>query len=242
VIAYLGQGGNWSIMEHMQKLITRQQDHVKKKRKEEDQLHVQTYKYKSNILGQAGIDDCVAKKVLSAYAYKELFCKAQKQSQYLESREEEDGTVHIWPAGVDKNTCNVTIMHKDASGLFLRCPCQKRKDYNIQCACELLRDGKFILGKYHHTWYNNHLFKEIYPQLSHLNNNVVGTNNAEIVAYDDIINTTIVEKTKASTSIGYNHYDQFEECDNDEYMTQTTANTNNEFRNVTYQELMSRFE
>ena len=89
VIAYLGEGGNWSIMEHMQKLRTRQQDHVKKKRKEEDRLHVQTYKYKSNLLGQAGIDDCAAKNALSAYAYNELFRNQRRKRmvQYISDQQ-----------------------------------------------------------------------------------------------------------------------------------------------------------
>ena len=31
IIAYIGEGGNWSIMLHMSKLMSRHQDHVKKK-------------------------------------------------------------------------------------------------------------------------------------------------------------------------------------------------------------------
>ena len=40
IIAYIGDGGNWSIMLHMSKLMSRHQDQVKKKKTEEDVLHV----------------------------------------------------------------------------------------------------------------------------------------------------------------------------------------------------------
>lgn len=82
----------------------------------------------------------------------------------------------------------------------------KRKNFIYQCARELLRDGKLILGKYHYTGYNNHLFKEIHPYVSYLHINGVGANNSELVVYADFTNT-IIEKSKASTSIDYTHYD-----------------------------------
>jgi len=86
IIAYIGDGGNWSIMLHMSKLMSRHQDHVKKKKSEEDLLHVRSYKYKSTLIGQKGIDDCNAKSSLSSYAYKELFVKAMKGADWLQKK------------------------------------------------------------------------------------------------------------------------------------------------------------
>ena len=68
----------------MSKLMSRHQDHVKKKKTEEDLLHVRSYKYKSTFHGQKGIDDCNAKSSLSSYAYKELFVKAMKGADWLQ--------------------------------------------------------------------------------------------------------------------------------------------------------------
>ena len=56
VVAFLGEGAAWSILEHKSFLMQHQQDHAKMRKAEEDALHVQCYKFKSKREGQLGVD------------------------------------------------------------------------------------------------------------------------------------------------------------------------------------------
>ena len=47
--AHLGKGNHWSICENVKELLVRQQLHAKQKNADEQSLHVQSFKYKSNV-------------------------------------------------------------------------------------------------------------------------------------------------------------------------------------------------
>ena len=71
------------------------------------------HNYVSQEQGQAGLDDTVAKKSLSVYAYKTLYSRAAKFAKFRTSERQLDGSVIVWPAQKDKDTA----AQKQTSGL-----------------------------------------------------------------------------------------------------------------------------
>ena len=108
IFAYLGSGdAGMSIMRYLSQLLKRAQDHSKKRRETDNRSQVAAYKYVSSVEVQIGIDDIVAKKALSPYAYKMLYIPASKASLFLQSDvNQDDKSTNVWPAATDKTPTN----------------------------------------------------------------------------------------------------------------------------------------
>ena len=98
-------------------------------------LHCRVHNYQSAEEGQRALDDVIAKKSLSNYAYNNLYTRAAKYASYLTSDLLEDGSTNVWPAKSNPDTCPVTNIMPNQ-----RCTCYKRVDYMFQCAHELVVD------------------------------------------------------------------------------------------------------
>jgi hypothetical protein len=84
VVAYLGDGGNFSTAEQVKALLERHQDRARTKTKEEQNLMVSIDRYKSPLPhGYQATEDLKAKKALSAHAHKHFFLKSLKRGERL---------------------------------------------------------------------------------------------------------------------------------------------------------------
>jgi hypothetical protein len=63
IIAHLGKGANWSVVEHTSQLCNCQAHMAHKFRELENQLHVQVSQYKSGLVGSQKKDDNWPRKV-----------------------------------------------------------------------------------------------------------------------------------------------------------------------------------
>ena len=242
VVAWLGKGATWSIMEHKSFLMQRQQDHAKMRKADEDALHVQCFKFKSQREGQLGVDEVVAKKNLSGYAYREIFQTVRSRAEWLQFFVNDDGSASIWKTGKDPDTCVVTVIEGHQ-----RCNCLDRKSWSHQCEHEYLIDGKFILSKWNHRWYNNHVFQEMCPSLSFIFAvSKHSDTNAEFLPYDisDMVDTTTHEN-ELLINDNVDEYASIDECGEDNFMDnfmpseypQDIAQVHSK---VTYQDIMIR--
>ena len=134
-------GTGQSIMDHTCELVKRQQEHMKEMKKADDILHCSVHSYRSKLNGQKGMDDTLARKSLSTYAYTELYKTAAKFANYLTSELETDGSVSVWPAQSEKESGSTLNIQP-----YERCNCHKRIDYDFQCAHELVADKNSYLA------------------------------------------------------------------------------------------------
>ena len=130
VVAHLGPGGLMSIMDHLNKLLQRQQHLYNKERKSEIMSEVSKLKYTSKVFhGNARIEDEVAKVKLSRYAHEELFQKEFKSSTNLSHRYLEESQTHeVWPTGEIACTSNVIKIE-----VGQRCEYKFRINNDCQC-------------------------------------------------------------------------------------------------------------
>ena len=97
--AHIGPGGSgYSIMDHVCALVKREAEKIKTLKKADDLLHCRVHNYQSAQEGQTALDDVIAKKVLSNYAYKHLYTRAAKYASYLTSELLDDGSTNVWTA------------------------------------------------------------------------------------------------------------------------------------------------
>ena len=102
------------------------------------------------------MDDTLAEKSLSPYAYKLLYIPTSKRASFLQSeRNILNKDVTVWPAGEIKRPSNSYILAKDKD-----CTCQFKLDYAVQCQHEIFFDRRFILNRYASRWLHNHVFFE----------------------------------------------------------------------------------
>ena len=234
IIAYAGNGNaGWSIMTHISQLMKRAQDHAKKRKQLDNRACVLSHKYSSIHDGQLGIDDALAKKNLSPYAYKQLYLPATQRSLFLQSKVEfvvdvnslkEVRTVSIWPAGQDMNLHNCFVLSDGKP-----CTCRVKIDFHIQCCHELYADKCIMFAKWSNRWFHSHVFLERYPLLSHTSipNNVArNDNDLHLHSPTQVEPATVVQ----------NQYEHDDECVQDQYVT-----TNNS-TNVGYQDLVNVFK
>jgi hypothetical protein len=98
VVAYLGDGGNFSIAEQVKALLERHQDRVRKKTKQDQNLMVSIDRYKSPLPhGYQVTEDLKAKKALSAHAHKHFFLKSQKRGDRLCHNFTPEKDCRVWP-------------------------------------------------------------------------------------------------------------------------------------------------
>lgn len=82
-------------MNHVCQLVKCHQEHMKEKKKADDILHCTVHSYQSKEVGQLGLDNTLARKSLSPFAYKTLFSRAAKYTSFLTSETQDDGSVKV---------------------------------------------------------------------------------------------------------------------------------------------------
>ena len=174
VVAHLGPGGMMSIMDHVTKLLQRQQHLYNKERMVQIKGDVSRGRYKkSKFIGDIALEHIKAKKSLSTYAHTELFQVALNRSESLTSRYNvEDQTHLIWPTGELATGANTVTLKVGE-----RCRCSLRINYDCQCAHELVVTKKFNLGHWSTRWYNNKTYNSMYPLQHSENLNITDAQN-----------------------------------------------------------------
>jgi hypothetical protein len=160
VAAHLGPGASWLVVEQVSKLLDRQKHLTSKRQKKDIQAIVGNHNYKSRLQDQAGLDNEIAKKKLSKYAYSKLWLVEYKSSSRLQFIVHENVTI-VWPDGKPQ-TCVKYVLISGCN----RCTCQCRVAFNHQCRHELCIDGKFELAKYSTRWLKCKSFNEISPSIN----------------------------------------------------------------------------
>ena len=235
VAAHLGKGNKWSLTEEVKELMVRQQEHFKAKKTKADALYVASFKFKSKCSGQQGIDEVIAKRNLSTFAFKELFQKSYMKSQFLQSCVENDGSMSIWKAGGDRDTCKVVVVHDKQP-----CECLDHKSWSHQCEHDLLMDGGFMLSKWDNRWLNNHSYQDEFPSmLPNIEISGINDDSAEFVSYD--VENESSSRTMAGnklTSNESNPFDNDPECPIDEFSNDFPCDVNDAAQKISYQELI----
>ena len=148
--ACIGPSGHSnSIMDHVCYLVKREAEKMKSMKQKDDLLHCRVHNYQSVEQGQRALDDVLAKKSLSVYAYNNLYTRASKYAAYLTSEVLDDGSTNVWPAKSNPNTCPMTNIKPNE-----RCTCHKKVEYMFQCSHESVADNKLVLSKYSDRWFN----------------------------------------------------------------------------------------
>ena len=85
IVAYFGKGNNWSIMEQINELIKRRQNHDKMRDNDKQRLYVIGYNFKSHLNNvQMAKEQKLARQSLSDFAYKNLYLPASNAQRYLQ--------------------------------------------------------------------------------------------------------------------------------------------------------------
>ena len=80
VIAHLGEGASWQIVEQVSKLLRRQQELGKQSNERQALENARSHRYKSRFKQHAGEDDVLVKKSLSMKAYNRFISSTKKPS------------------------------------------------------------------------------------------------------------------------------------------------------------------
>ena len=157
--AFLGGNMSSSVTFEVRGLLERDQQHYKEIRQNEVSVHLSSHNYDSDFIGQKGIEDREAKKVLSKFAYNELWLKSLKSSCYLQLKSDLVEQVnYIWPRTEQRSTVNQVIIP-----FLKRCICFKRIAFDHQCEHELCLDHSFKVSSYDDVWYNCWYWNGINP-------------------------------------------------------------------------------
>ena len=235
VIAYLGKGNaSSSIMVHASQLMKRAQEHSKQRKEQDNRSQVNVYKYTSKLLGQLGIDDTLARKSLSPYAYKMLYLPSSQRASYMMSDINTcDNSINVWPAGLDKTLTNCFKMRPGNI-----CHCQFKIDWGVQCAHELCADKKFILSKFDSRWLQTHVFLMKNPHLSPTNVPFKGINtDYEFETSEQNVSPEDEETNEVDNPLGGD-----DECSIDMYCSTNQVPDKGIKQKVTFQDLMEVFK
>jgi hypothetical protein len=156
IVAHLGKGANWSVVEHTSQLCNRQAHMARKFRELDNRLHVGVSRYKSDYVGSKKINDELAKKSLSDWAYTKLFVSVCKSAEKLDCHETDEGDYVVWPIGLDSTSPKRTVILKNQ-----RCQCSRRTAFLSQCAHEYAVDGAFVVDKWWDRFYNSHTYDKL---------------------------------------------------------------------------------
>ena len=99
ICAHIGNGGNFAICEHINKLHDRQIDLTKKRMKKEHFLRSTIRNHKSTFVSNIAHIDVAARKMLSDKSYK-IFCIELRK---ILVKDTEDGFYHVYEAKWDKH-------------------------------------------------------------------------------------------------------------------------------------------
>ena len=156
----LGEGGNFSIVEHIQLLMKRQQD-LTTERTALETKHltlIDSYKSRQFPDSESSSADVHARQSFTGYAYKELFLREFKLSNNYEVSTSSDEKEYI-------------VRHKSKTENYYsfpingRCNCKQRMGYMLQCRHEIAVRG-FRLDQWNHRWYNSRCFDKSQSNLS----------------------------------------------------------------------------
>ena len=87
IVAYFGKGNNWSIMEQINELMKRHQNHEKIRERDKQKLYVLGYNFKSLLNNvQMAKEQKLARQSLSDFAYKHLYLPASNAQRYLQKK------------------------------------------------------------------------------------------------------------------------------------------------------------
>ena len=151
IVKYFGQGATWDLCEQIANLLKREQNQIRSRMSDVSNHFVQCHNYNSQLEpNQLQKYDTLAKRVLTSYAYNELFMKALKRMLELQKTTDSHGNIEIWSIGVRKeDAMKIKVIEKGA-----RCGCYYRRTYLIQCSHELLAKEEFIIEDWSTRWYN----------------------------------------------------------------------------------------
>ena len=99
ITARLGKGACWSLVKHVERLISRQQEMSKIRREEDNKLYVFADRYKSNLHGPEATKDEEARRSLARFAFTHFYRKTHKCSIKLQSYCSNNGDHNVFPAG-----------------------------------------------------------------------------------------------------------------------------------------------
>ena len=159
VVAYLGLGANWSVIDQVKKLMERQQNRTKKKLAARSELHVKILGYKVKSHGNEQNEEMAARRALSQYSFTNHFLPNIQMShrlQYVES----DGIVTVWRNNHERPDDDI---NKKSFTIDGRCPCRRRRNFLIQCEHEYRFHREFRPELFADRWFNdNYYCREVY--------------------------------------------------------------------------------
>jgi hypothetical protein len=155
VVAHLGKGGSFSLKNNLSMLFKCQQDLKRNCTHIANQQHLVAQHHQSNKQGQRKLDDELAKKSLSKYAYEKLFLRAHSALKKQQVVTNPDGSHIVFKIGFTATSTNAVQVEKDC-----RCTCELATAYDFQCSHKLALDGEFLLEKYHLHWYSPMAFRQ----------------------------------------------------------------------------------
>ena len=209
ITRHLGDCGVWTISYQISKLMERQQYFINFDRTATDDLYVRQSCYQSKYKGDLGKHDMEAKKILSAYAYKNYWLQAIKVSEQYQSRSCNKDTHHIvWKCGELLKVDNFVAIQKGH-----RCECKFRTSLGCPCHHEFSLKIKFDISQYNSRWLCPHAFIRLYPEYTPTTNVVTS-----IASYD----TGCINENEMCTSKNQ-HYNELPQhgCDS---ITSTVGN------------------
>ena len=146
-IARLGKGATWELAKQASELLQRDRDLSQQKANKDIEWFHGNEVFVSN-----DDDDIIARKLLSKYAYEELWLNVMKQAKCLMITKLSDQSSSVHKIGEHPNTGHIVKLGE-------RCNCTKRVAMMIQCVHEYKIDGKFIIEKYNKLqWISTHSY------------------------------------------------------------------------------------
>ena len=153
VVAHIGKGGTFQIVEQCKSLLERQQTRTRLKLSRENDLSMDIHRYKSKLSGPEGHADNEACKHLSRFAHRK-FLDLLKRAATLQHSVDDMGNHNVWPASI--------LRFEDARGdrrqqipANERCQCYSRRALLFQCEHEFAIDRKFHWEKFSARWLNH---------------------------------------------------------------------------------------
>jgi hypothetical protein len=175
VAAHLGDGASWSIPEHVQQLIERQNTLEKQLAHRDNKLYTSTLMYRSKLIGVEKKNEEIAKKHLTSYAFEHLFVRARDFSKELLTEKQANGSFLVWPHYRDKDSDRTIVLL-----VGQRCVCRDRIAFQFQCCRELVCDTRFDIEKYDPRWLMTRIFRHKFPCICQMPSPVVSLDTSGI--------------------------------------------------------------
>ena len=150
ITAWFGKGANWQIAEQVKQLISRQRSMTADRRAQEAAWVQQFTVYRSPLGGPEGVEEQLAMKTLSKWAFKNLYLVEKKRRKKYKPLRQEDNSIIFFRIADHDNTERPVVLRNGC-----RCSCPRRIAYEHQCVHEMIFDGGLNLSKYNaRRWYH----------------------------------------------------------------------------------------